>query len=341
MVACDSGGEATQQVAQVVVGISSSGQSELAPLGVPTDPTTNLPGVTEAVLTVFRDDVEVFFDADGNEVDPGSGVDLVLSSGVSQLLNLVHGTYDFVIVGQDTAGNPLADGLIEDLEVAGDVEVLVPMVSRLGSADFSAPVLVMPNQIFDVFLNVRPPTRTDLIVPTTDFDAVYDYGGGTEVGSSDLGIRMLAECEAVDISADIYGPSDTAPALTAATTVPVDFICPPVGGTIGVDLLPPFLDVDSHTDGEEIAADPVVSVNLFGSVNDSQTGIASVEVYEGVVLVGTAEVTPAVDPEPMGTWSLTDTFYVTEARTYNMTVVATDGAGNETRVQFQLVAVEN
>lgn len=340
LAACNSDGQSAERASRVLVGTSVGGQPGLSTQGVPTDD-AGLSGVTTAVLTVFRGAEQVYFDAAGTEVEAASGVPIVLTAAEStKTLTLVHGSYSFLVVGSDDGGNDLADGVLENYSVAGEVEVFVPLVSRIGSAVLSAPVVVVPNQIFDVYLTVRPPDRTDLRVPTSDFDAYYGHPGTSQYASSDLGIRLAALCEPIELKADIYRPGGSELVLSTETVhIGVDFTCPTSGGTIGVDLLPPFVSMESPAGGASLPADWNLWVNLSGEVSDLESGVASVVIYEGVRFVGTAVVTPGPDELSMSTWELTEVFYIDEVRPYDLTVIATDVAGNERRATFTINGV--
>lgn len=341
LAACGSQQPDSSQVAEVVVGSRlGGGGGSLDPAGAPSFP-DGAPGVTQAVLTIFRDGVQVYYDESGNEVQ--TGPDIVLTSGdSSRTLKLVHGVYDFFVEGTDDDANPLADGGVEDIPITEDTSVLVPLVSRIGDALLTGPQVVLPNQVFDVFLTVRPPMRSDLVVPTTDFDATYDYPGAESAEWSDLGIRVVAQCEAIDILAEVYKADQVdigTPQASASLNISLEETCPTSDGTINVDLVPPYVDFTSHTNGQEIVTGPTETVHLEGFVNDAETGIASVQIYEGVVLVGSAVLLDPVDPDPMGKWVLEGNLFQ-DHRPYNITVVATDNAGNERRTPtIQLVAI--
>lgn len=337
LAACGPGGHAVNMTWKVAVGAAFGVQPRLGTQGVPTD-TSGAPGVTMALLTVFRGAEEVFFDASGNEASEAESSPLVLTGAASTVgLNLIRGTYEFVVIALDDDDHELADGVVSDVLVDGAVgEVLVPLVSRLGSAELSNPVTVMPNQVFDVFLTVRPPDRPDLRVPTSDFDAYYDHVGTTQAVSSDVGIRLVAECEPIEVSAYVYAPGGLTPALTAQTEIGIDLTCPTSGVAVGVDLVPPYASILVPTPSASVVNG---SASLSGEVSDFQSGLAAVDVYEGVRHVGTAVVTPGPDELSMSTWALTGAYLGDEERVYDLTVVAKDQAGNERRVNVSVNGV--
>jgi len=170
LAACGSQQTDSSQVAEVVVGSRiGGGGGSLSPAGAPAFP-NGAPGVTQAILTIFRDGVQVYYDESGNEVQ--TGADIVLTSGdSSRTLKLVHGVYDFYVAGHDDLNNELATGEVRNQSITQDTSILVPLVSLIADAELTGPEEVLPSQVFDVFLTVRPPARPDLVVPTTDCDA--------------------------------------------------------------------------------------------------------------------------------------------------------------------------
>lgn len=338
LAACNSGDRADARFASVMIGtdmghLAHAGDG-LSTLGVPTDPDTGQAGVTVAELTVFRGGNQVYFDGSGNEVPiEGESTPVLLTSAASTtVLNLLFGTYSFYVDARDDVSNSLANGSVLDVAVNASTNVTVPLVSIISTAALTGPVAVVPNEIFDVFLTVSPPGRSDLMVPTTDYSAVFSYTGGLMQGWSDLGIRIAAECEEVVIDVNVYPEDDyteiaaTAPALT----VPVSYTCPAGAGTIGVDMLPPFVEFTEPLDGAVFSNDDWVT--LAGNVNDSQSGVERVDVYDGPVLIGgTTDIQPPEGDNPYSTWSLSNWWWPQDVRTYSLTVVATDNAGNESQ----------
>lgn len=341
--ACDTAGTQARSTARVVVGAAlgdAVSTESVSRLGAPTDPLTGATGVVEAELTVFRSGNQVFYEVDGVEVDEVDGSPIFLTSAASdRTLTLYHGTYDFLVSARDgeEPANDLADGSVLDFVVSDDVSVTVPLLSFVGSAELSAPEIALPNQYFDVFLSVHPPGRTDLRVPTGDYYANYSFtGASSDLGHSNLGIRLLAVCDEIDLTAQVSRIGDEAPPDAVANrTIPVGFACPPVDGTVGIDLIPPYVAVTSHADGATVPHE--AGVALSGEVNDAQSGVRSVEIYDGVVLVQSATITPPSGPGAHATWEA-DGFTASDERTYDLVVVATDEAGNQSHTTLQLVA---
>lgn len=341
LAACGSQQPDSSQVAEVVVGSRlGGGGGSLDPAGAPSFPDGN-PGVTQAILTIFRDGVQVYYDESGNEVQTGSDI-VLTSTESSRTLKLVHGVYDFVVAGHDDANNELATGGVWNQSITEDTSILVPLVSLIADAELTGPVEVLPSQVFDVFLTVRPPARPDLVVPTSDFDAQYEYTGAESAEWSDLGIRVVAQCEAIDVSVDVFaaGAAGVGTVLAVDTlNIPLEATCPTTDGTINVDLVPPYVNITSHNESDEIVTGIGKIVRLEGFVNDVGTGLAGVEIYEGVVRVGHATLHDKEEGDPMGKWVLEGEYFADLHRPYDITVVATDNAGNESRATITLIAI--
>lgn len=333
-VACTESPSSNRATARVLVS-TSVGAAAVTPSGVPTDGDGQT-GVAAAELTIYRGGAQIYLDGAGVEVDAADAEPILLTPTANSVeLILFHGTYDFLVAARDDqepTPNDLADGSVLGVVVHDDVNVRVPLVSLIGSAVFGAPVTVLPNQVFDVFLTVRPPNRTDLRVPTGDFTATYDVIGSTPIGSSELGIRMTATCGTITITADVTRSGEAIPSTQANTVIGVDFLCPTSTIPVSIDLIPPFVSISSPLNGSTATID--TPVELSGPTNDDQTGVASVEIYDGVALLGTATIEEGV-PQP---WTFT--FTPNTARTYNLTAIATDNAGNQSGTTVQLVVEE-
>ncbi|MBX3144499.1 MAG: hypothetical protein KF813_12120 [Trueperaceae bacterium] len=344
MAACNTGGPSQARFASVTVGTDIARSAllggELAPFGVPTDPTTGNTGVTEAELTVTRGGNQVYFDAAGNEVaTEAESTPIFLTVAAStKVLNLLHGTYSFVVVARDDVPNVLANGSELNVSVTDDIDLRIQLVSVIDTASLTGPVAVVPNQIFDVFLFVHPPGRSDLNVPTSDYEAGWSHTGGSSPGSSDLGIRISAACEEVSITASVYDAGMNNIEAQAFLTVPVAYTCPTVEGSISVDIVPPFVEFAAPLDGATVDDDDWVT--LAGNVADAQSGVAMIEIYDGPVLIGwTSTFEDPVDPNPYATWSI-DSWWPDLVRTYTLTVVATDNAGNQSQDTITLTRTE-
>ena len=192
------------------------------------------------------------------------------------------------------------------------------------------PESVQPNAIFDAFLEVSPPGRPDLRVPEGDYAVVYEAAEPSQVLSeSQLGARVAAGCDDVQIVARTrrVGPRAKARFETNAT-VPVSGEACGDGSGVGADLVPPFVAITSPDEGANVDAD----FTLIGDVNDQQSGVDRVEVYEGTVLLGEAD----IDMDEMR-WSFDVSL---EKGAYTLTAVAFDNAGNTSREEVRVTVEE-
>lgn len=309
-------------------GPAHAAEPGLAPQGVPVDPVTGGPGVEFVELRVFSGGQPVRFDVAGNAAE--SGDEVVPLSGGQVTLHLPHGTYDFVVLAEDGSGNELADGASLGVVVDGDETVRVELRSFLGSAALVGPKKIVPNMVIDVALLVHPPGREDLVVPTDDFDVSFTASADL-LEASKRGVRLVVECEEIVVSAQVTDHRDPATAVLPDDLVlPAVEVCESYAGGLGLDLVPPYLEV-TQAPAEHRAG---VLVQLAGTVFDAQTGVARVSVYDGPVHLGDATVDDSQTPH---TWTFT--FTPDQDRAYALTLVAADGAGNETRHLVEAVAL--
>ena len=328
----------------VAVTVGSNFKADLDAQGVPYDPDTGASGVENARLRVNAscdaselgdpDENELFFDAAGNLVEEADAAPQILTaSNPTVTLFLPPGNYTFVADAQ-----PLAVGILCDQEVSDGSSLIIPLTSYFyeDGAKFSAPEEVVPNEVFDVFFEVSPPGRPDLRVPATDYEiGLSDVSSSGEnqpviVGESNLGFRIAAGCEEISVSATLFRrvpDLNLDDGILIETTIPLSTTC--AGTTVGVDLVPPFVSITSP----EADAPFSGAFTLSGEVNDMQTGVDRVEVYDGPVLLGEADLDTSVTPN---TWS----FDVDpEAlRDYRLIVLAYDNATNEGRAELQVSA---
>ena len=325
----------------VAVTVGSNFNADLDTQGVPYDPETGASGVENATLRVFTGEkltpdsatsepreTELFFDAEGNLVEEGDAAPQILTaSNPTATLFLPPGEYSFFVLAD------LAVGVVDATVTDGET-FLVPLISFLGDIKLSAPEEVVPNEVFDVFLEVTAANRPDLRVPASDYSVFYEVeseSGEVEVlGESDLGIRLAAECEEIRVVAFVdtaIVSLDNDSPERVATTIPLSTTC--AGTTVGVDLVPPFVSITSP----EADAPFSGAFTLTGEVNDMQTGVDRVEVYDGPVLLGEADLDTSVTPN---TWS----FDVDPdaLRDYRLIVLAYDNATNENRAELQVSA---
>ena len=201
-------------------------------------------------------------------------------------------------------------------QIGQDSRVSIPLTSLIGSARFEVPKSVKGNQVFDAFLKVAPPGRPDLEIPLGDYTASYEVKEPSVQleGASNVGVRVAAACDVVEVTATV--DNDLSDAVSASANVPVnDEACEGTGTDVGTDLVPPFVDITTPQ------ADATVnkSFTLQGDVNDQQSGVDRVEVYEGTVRLGNAD----IDTDAM-TWSFDVSL---EDGSYKLIAVAFDEAG--------------
>ena len=329
----------------VAVTVGSNFKADLSTQGVPYDPETGASVVENATLRVFTGNIiedgtnfdregdgvfageesELFFDDQGNPVNEGDATSQILSANDPEVtLFLPPGVYSFV-----ADARPLALGVISETVTDGKSYV-VPLTSFIGRAELSAPEEVVPNEVFDVFLTVSPPERPDLRVPATDYGVSFNVDETSIIGESNLSVRLAAECEAITVEARIFDKlADAGNRGDARTSIRIPLSTTCAGTTVGVDLVPPFVSITSP----EADAPFSGAFTLTGEVNDMQTGVDRVEVYDGPVLLGEAELDTSVMPN---TWS----FDVDPEglRDYRLIVLAYDNATNEGRAELQVPA---
>ncbi len=308
---------------------SSADSADLGAQGVPVDPETGETGVVRAELEVYSGDTRLFF-RDGRIVAEAEGEAVVLTPEDSDVtLALPEGRYRFTLSASDGAGNTLARGEAEQ-QVGEESRVSVPLTSLVGSARFEVPASVKANEVFDAFLRVSPPNRPDLRVPLGDYTVSYEVAEpGVQLGgSSNLGVRVAAACEVVEVSAAVS--NDLSEEVTASASVPVnDEACDDANDTpVGADLVPPFVVITTPEAGSTVNK----SFTVQGDVNDRQSGVEKVEVYEGTLKLGDAN----LDSDAMS-WRFDASL---DNGSYTLTAVAFDKAGNTSRAEARVTVQE-
>ncbi len=298
----------------------------IAPAGVPSGPGGAV-GVTTVELRVFTADRELFFDGEGNLIEFDEGP-VVLTDG-PVTLHLPRDTYQFDATGREgPSGNILATGSL-GVDVTEPTTIDLPLVTLIGSVDLTTPASVMPNQIVDVGLVVHPPGRTDLFVPTSDYEVWYDVH--TEVfAESKLGVRFGVECRWMTVSVSVTSLADASVFNESLELAPNE-VCSQYAGPVGVDLIPPLLTIEDVP--AEIESGDALSIT--GTVSELQTEVASVILFDGPVQVGSASIDTSRQPN---VWSVVWT--PTVVRAYDLVVVAADTAGNESRESIGLSVIE-
>ena len=318
-----------QEGAEVSIFANLGRSSQVASQGVPTNPETGETGVARAELEVYSGATRLFF-KDGRIVDEAQGEAVVLTPDDSDVtLALPEGTYRFALTAFDEreSANVLAKGEVEQ-QVGENSRVSIPLTSLIGSARFRVPESVKANEVFDAFLEVSPPNRPDLRVPLGDFTTSYEVGAPSVQleGSSNLGVRVAAACEVVAVSATV--DNDLSETVSASAEIRVDDEACDDQTDVGTDLVPPFIDITTPE------ADSTVNTafTLQGDVNDQQSGVDKVEVYEGTVKLGEAE----LDGDAV-TWSFDASL---DNGKYTLVAVAFDRAGNTSRAEVEVTVKE-
>ena len=318
------------------LGADTAGTAEaLSVQGVPVNLETGESGVAEVVLEVYDTPTgEQLFFKDGQIVSEAEGEAVTFTPEEGSVaLALPPGTYSFLLSAFDDRepANELAFGLSEVEVGDADVQVSITLSSFLGEVSFRVPESAQPNAVFDAFLEVSAPGRPDLRVPEGDYLVGYAVSPSSQVLSeSKLGARVAAACEDVEITARYRsnGPRSAGGLRETSTTVPVRGEACGDGSGVGADLIPPFVAITSPGEGANVDAE----FTLVGDVNDQQSGVGSVEVYEGTVLLGEAD----IDADEMR-WS----FDVSLAKgAYTLTAVAFDNAGNTSREEVRVTVEE-
>ena len=306
--------------------------------GVPVDPETGDTGVAYAELKVYRgqSDAPLSF-KDGRIVGDAEGEPLTFTPREGDLrLFLPPGTYTFSSSAFDEreSANELARALAEDVQIgtSSDNRVNLAFTSLLGSVTFDAPEAVEANAVFDAFLTVSPPGRPDLRVPEGDYEVEYSVTGLSEqVSSSQLGVRVAAGCDATQVRAAVSNqppgiPRQERTRLEAQTDIPVNSdVCDEIGA--GADLVPPYVYFTDLEDGDTLP----LSLTLAGKANDKQSGVDKVEVYEGTVKLGDAELS---EDGSLTAWR----FDYTAEREGDFTFIAVafDAAGSSSRAEVNV-----
>ena len=302
--------------------------SALSVQGVPFDPETGESGVSFALVDVFSGDTKLLFE-EGRVVSEGGGPIVLNPDSNEETVFLPEGRYRFALraFGAQSDDNVIALGEVEQ-QVGQDSRVTVPIRSLIGSARFEVPESVDANEVFDAFLKVSPPGRPDLEVPLGDYSVTYDVAEPSVklAGESKLGVRVAAACAVVEVMATV--DNDLSEEVSATTNVPVSSEACDNSIDVGTDLVPPFVSIASPIDGTTVGT----SFTLRGDVSDQQSRVERVEVYEGTLKLGEAE----IDADEMA-WFFNTSL---EEGNYTLTAIAFDKAGNTSRKEITLTVKE-
>ena len=302
--------------------------SALSVQGVPFDPETGETGVSFALVDVFSGDTQLLFE-EGRVVSEGGGPIVLNPDSNEETVFLPEGRYRFALraFGAQSDDNVIALGEVEQ-QIGQDSRVTVPVTSLIGSARFEVPESVDANEVFDAFLKVSPPGRPDLEVPLGDYSVTYDVAEPSVklAGESKLGVRVAAACAVVEVTATV--DNDLSDEVSATANVPVSSDACDNSTDVGTDLVPPFVSIAAPIDGTTVGT----SFTLSGDVSDQQSGVERVEVYEGTLKLGEAD----IDMDEMS-WFFDTTL---EEGTYTLIAIAFDKAGNTSRKEITLTVKE-
>ena len=302
--------------------------SALSVQGVPFDPETGESGISFALVDVFSGDTQLLFE-EGRVVSEGGGPIVLNPDSNEETVFLPEGRYRFALraFGAQSDDNVIALGEVEQ-QIGQDSRVTIPVTSLIGSARFEVPESVDANEVFDAFLKVSPPGRPDLEVPLGDYSVTYDVAEPSVklAGESKLGVRVAAACAVVEVTATV--DNDLSEEVSATTNVPVSSEACDNSTDVGTDLVPPFVSIASPIDGTTVGT----SFTLRGDVSDQQSRVERVEVYEGTLKLGEAE----IDADEMA-WFFNTSL---EEGNYTLTAIAFDKAGNTSRKEITLTVQE-
>ena len=248
-------------------------------------------------------------------------------------------TYGFATRGDDVQETWIAYG-----ETLADVDattssVALALQTLIAAATLeAAPVIdaIAAGQSVDLLLSVTAPGG--YAVPTADFAVTYAVAGedGSVTADSKLGAQVLANADPVDgefsVTATVTGWRnvggapiwvDSNDGVTATFAVPFTI---PTG--LGFDFAAPIATISAPITGNAGS-----SLTVSGTAID-EAGIDLVQVYAGPVLIASTDLDEAIGPvAPLfleaDAWSFGWT--PTDVRSYTLTAVAIDGAGNEHR----------
>ena len=334
----DGNADAVEVRVSTSLGIWTSGADAstegLSAQGVPVDPETGESGVAQAELEVFNAEGEQLFFKDAQPVSEGEGEPVIFTPRDNTLtLAIPPGTYTFFASATDEREptNELARGLAENVQIraGADNRVSLAFTSLLGQVTFDAPETVEANAVFDAFLAVSPPGRPDLRVSEGDYEVEYSVAEPSEqLSSSQIGVRVAAGCATTQVRATVSNqpPRGERTQLEAQTGISVSSdVCNEAN--VGTDLVPPYLYFTDLEDGDTLP----LSLTLAGEANDRQSGIERVEVYEGTVKLGDAELG---ENGSLTTWRFD---YAAEREgNFTFIAVAFDRAGNSSRAEVKV-----
>ncbi|UQN10579.1 hypothetical protein [Deinococcus sp. QL22] len=294
----------------------------------------------------------------GTTFDPtGTGtktLTLNLSNAFHQTLLLPAGTYSFETAAKDaaTGSTLLAYGPAAEntATIQGDGAVVrltfhAVFDKASSSLDFSTNTpLLFTNSTFNLKLSpkIAPVSGLSATVPTTDIGNVtYTLGNPTDAvlnnAGSKIGVNLTARGTAQDSTLNVTA------SFNAWTQVP---------GTDTAVYGPTTLDFSKAVQTNALVADMVMPTLTVNAINNAAVGVSSrlsgaatddvmvneLRIYDDGALVasnGASDNVTAINMDASGNWNTT--WVPTTAGNHDLSVIVSDGSGNETRTDQTVV----
>lgn len=291
---------------------------------------------------------------DGGNVYQQGGAQAFLTLSAEQPsidVLLPQGTYSFENIGTAGAGGAfLAYGWNADQDLSGAKPSVNLELHTLLDPDTLSLNTYLPTKyaftqdVLDLRLQVQTPNAGDgrLPVPLNDYQVTYAAPLGEVLGSSKLGARVKVigqtGAASIDTTATVSGYVADGAESARWRSVPVTRSVAVAGTTLHADLGAPTVTVD------ELAAGAVgVAQTLSGAASDAESGIAAVRVFDGAAMIGSTDEADGVPPVTFtldadqnltSDWTLEWTPELEGS--HDLTVIATDTRGNESRAPLNV-----
>ncbi|ADV66041.1 hypothetical protein [Deinococcus maricopensis] len=333
-----------------------SGELVTLTLNAPFGPikTQGLPGGAGTVNTlkvVVHDASGHAVTFDGQNVYQADGPQAYLQLDVTSpnlKVVLPKGTYTFENIGKNsTSGAFLAYGTNADVSLTDlTTNVNLSVHTLLDPAHLALsprmPVsFTSTTDVLDLRLRVPTPLSGNVAydVPLSDYDVTYDAPLTTTLGASPLGTRLKVigstDATAINATATVQAWVADGPEHAARQTRTVTATFPLKVDTISADLGVPDVTLD-----ELPVAVQNLPLQVSGTANDPESRVAAVQVYDGTTLIGStnpeddvAAITFGEDGTGATSTAWTMTWTPDSDGAHDLTVIATDPHGNESRAQ--------
>jgi len=309
----------------------------LTPQGLPSTGTTS--AVTYIKVNV-KDATGKALTFDGSNVykvgGPQTFITLSNTDPTAKLL-LPRGTYSFESIGKANAtGAFLAYGQDNAIDLSPKTPSVNLTLHTLISPANSTLISKLPTAYvnttdrLDLRLAVKTPTAT-LDVPLSDYTVTYSNTDATVLNSSKLGANVQVvgttgqTTATVDALVNGYVATGTETATVQSQKVTYQVPLSLTG--LGTDATPPTVTLNP------VAASINTALTLSGTANDNKA-ISQVRVFDGSVLIGSTNADDVTAGAKLitfagTTWSFN---WTSGSAAPELTVVASDAAGNESRV---------